>query len=734
MKSNIPYISIVIASYNRNAITQESIISALNQDYPNNFFEVLIVDNNSFDGTVEEIKNNFSDYIKSEKLKVIPLKYNSGSSGSYVECLRHMTKGWNYMLKMDEDVILDSSCLKNMVKVASEDPSISMVGGKVFYKRYPEVIQAIGSKLRPYYAIAKGIGTNDSTRGAFNEQLDLDGLNGCMVLISKKIYDTIGWFDTDYFLYYDDHDLMYKSLNYGYRHVYTPHAVGYHDTGTGSKKKYSQRLWLYYSTRGSLLFLRKNFKLNSLGFWIYFLVHNIKFCAGLFFIFQHTLAADIFRNLKIYFLSYKHGLQGRGGYFDIDSSKLKVVIFSGGRGSSEISKGLRDLGKVSNRVIEINHITNAYDDGKSTGKVRQIFDNSILGPSDVRKIQETQYLSLFDDDNVKYFFNYRFNHGRDEAIKILNHLMLKEGDSVTDDSFELAFFYKLPIELRDHSKSAIKRFLSKISDDLEFIDFSLTNIIYAGLADLYGGLDAAEGVIKKSLSLPDTVYLNSSENKYIFALSENGMLLHDEAEIVDYTGAFPIYGVYFSDEPLSKNTLHAFNELDTFAEKKLFIESINSAPPRLNKNSKEILELADIIIFAPGTQYSSLYPSYLTEGIGDVLSRSNATKVFITNIFHDNETPDFSAADQVKQAIFHLNNKDRYSLSANSYLDALVVNMPPTNDPSYIRPNLVELETLGVDEIVLNNYENSIIPAGYHNGELIAQTIFNLHDFRWRNR
>jgi hypothetical protein len=251
---------------------------------------------------------------------------------------------------------------------------------------------------------------------------------------------------------------------------------------------------------------------------------------------------------------------------------------------------------------------------------------------------------------------------------------------------------------------------------------------------MHGGLDAAEQIIKHSLSLPDSVYLNSSENKYIFALSEDGLLLRNEAEIVDYSGAFPIYGVYFSDQPLSDNTVNAFNELNTFNEKKLFLENLNSAVPRLNKSTKEVIEIADIIIFSPGTQYSSLYPSYLTDGIGNVLRRSNATKVFITNICHDNETPDFSAADQVKQAIFHLNSKDRHSLSANSYLDALVVNMPSSNDPNYIRPNLVELESLGIDEIVLNDYECSGNQTGRHNGELLAQTIFNLHDFRWRNK
>ena len=70
-----------------------------------------------------------------------------------------------------------------------------------------------------------------------------------MVLISKKVLDEIGWFDKDYFLYYDDHDLMFRSKKKGNIHRFTPEAIGYHDTKTGSKNKYANKQWLYYSTR-----------------------------------------------------------------------------------------------------------------------------------------------------------------------------------------------------------------------------------------------------------------------------------------------------------------------------------------------------------------------------------------------------------------------------------------------------------------------------------------------------
>ena len=50
-----PFVSVVVASYNRKYIINESIQSILSQNYPENSFEVIVVDNNSNDGTVSEI-------------------------------------------------------------------------------------------------------------------------------------------------------------------------------------------------------------------------------------------------------------------------------------------------------------------------------------------------------------------------------------------------------------------------------------------------------------------------------------------------------------------------------------------------------------------------------------------------------------------------------------------------------------------------------------------------------
>lgn len=72
------------------------------------------------------------------------------------------------------------------------------------------------------------------------------------------------------------------------------------------------------------------------------------------------------------------------------------VIFSGGTGSKQIQKALLLEKNVDPRKIEI--IINMYDDGKSTGRCRQLFD--ILGPSDLRKNHETQANLIYGPDGI----------------------------------------------------------------------------------------------------------------------------------------------------------------------------------------------------------------------------------------------------------------------------------------------------------------------------------------------
>ena len=66
----------------------------------------------------------------------------------------------------------------------------------------------------------------------------------------------------------------------------------------------------------------------------------------------------------------------------------KVLIFAGGTGSIALQTGLHQLYGNS---LKVDVVISAYDNGKSTGECRKIFGGKILGPSDLRKNQLTQF-------------------------------------------------------------------------------------------------------------------------------------------------------------------------------------------------------------------------------------------------------------------------------------------------------------------------------------------------------
>ena len=104
---------------------------------------------------------------------------------------------------------------------------------------------------------------------------------------------------------------------------------------------------------------------------------------------------------------------------------LNIVIINGGRGASTIIPSLLELDNCS-----ITSIVNAYDDGKSTGEIRRFF--SMLGPSDIRKVQELFLPFSNESTAYKDLFSFRYpdNSLHDEVISELNFFVEKKTNKI----------------------------------------------------------------------------------------------------------------------------------------------------------------------------------------------------------------------------------------------------------------------------------------------------------------
>ena len=103
----------------------------------------------------------------------------------------------------------------------------------------------------------------------------------------------------------------------------------------------------------------------------------------------------------------------------------------------------------------------------------------------------------------------------------------------------------------------------------------------------------------------------------------------------------------------------------------------------------------------------------------------------MTNIHHDNETPGFSAVDQVRQAIYYLNQKGLHSFTEEDLIDVMILNEPESQDPRYIRPNRTELDQLNIKNILIQNIESKD-KEGSHDSEVVSNLIFNSFRTRWK--
>lgn len=313
-----------------------------------------------------------------------------------------------------------------------------------------------------------------------------------------------------------------------------------------------------------------------------------------------------------------------------------IVIFSGGTGSIAIQNGLSSIYGNDNYNLDI--IINAYDNGKSTGTCRKVFNDKILGPSDLRKnhmtqfsIQKSAQLKDFSSrESVLYrLFELRFAaDSKEDYYNQACNLIEESAEAIgAKDTYYLKslldFFFFENINRKTWRKTL---------DNVVFKDFSIANIFYSAAAAMNGNsLRLAGRDMAEVLDIKDNVHLISDVNLYLQARTESGYLIPDEGDIVEWDN---------SDDKIKSVVL--------LKDGKEYIPSVDEGTDLTKvKSCKKIIEEADIIIFSSGTQWSSLIPSYMHSGLRIMLAKSNAKKYVVMNNVEDHDMKGVSADEIV---------------------------------------------------------------------------------------
>ncbi len=343
------------------------------------------------------------------------------------------------------------------------------------------------------------------------------------------------------------------------------------------------------------------------------------------------------------------------------SDKYQISIFSGGRGAATIITALAEIEEISLTIL-----LNAYDDGMSTGYMRKLFPG-MLGPSDVRKAFSNVLKSkqFSQNSHLSDLLEYRIGTtDRNGKTWNIDQTFPAPVNFWHGEEFLNSYFENLPLiiskSLDRWTENAMSSIFEKIGPEKmreSLVDVSFGNVLFVG-AYLENGQDfnkAIESWMELFKPRANILNVTDGENKYLTAVKENGKLLLNEAEIVSkHTSTGKISRVFLLDEYLSTDEILGI-ESDTLESKIQKISALE-ALPKLNAEAKLAIEIADMIVYGPGTQHSSLIPSYMTKGMSNAIrDNKRAEKVFISNIAFDHDIVDENHESLMDNLVDYMN-------------------------------------------------------------------------------
>ena len=244
--------------------------------------EVIVVDNNSVDGSVEMLQGKFPE------VKLIANKENAGFSTANNQAIKESTG--QYVLLLNPDTVVSEDTFSRIVDFmdAHQDAGglgVKMMDGKGIF--LPESKRAFPS---PWVAFTKMIGLarlfpSSKTFGQYHlgylpedEVNKVDVLSGAFMLLRKEALDKVGLLDEDFFMYGEDIDLSYRLVKGGYTNYYFPEARIIHYKGESTKKGSMNYLRMFYNAM--IIFARKHLSQGSARTFIIFIKLAIYLRAG----------------------------------------------------------------------------------------------------------------------------------------------------------------------------------------------------------------------------------------------------------------------------------------------------------------------------------------------------------------------------------------------------------------------------------------------------------------------
>jgi GT2 family glycosyltransferase len=221
-------------------------------------WKILIYDNGSTDGSPQQIQQLFPyiDQIRNAK--------NIGFTDGNNEGMLYLLKvGAEAIWILNNDTLVDASCLRIMLDTLEQEESIDVITGKIHFEEPSGYIWYAGAICDHQRMIYRHKGLREKDLGQYDVPGDVDFVSGCCMLIRRRALEQIGLLNHQYVAYFEDAEWCLRARRARLRLYYEPKALLSHrqhasalNNSSNCKLNKASPLMEFYNTRNYLFIVR----------------------------------------------------------------------------------------------------------------------------------------------------------------------------------------------------------------------------------------------------------------------------------------------------------------------------------------------------------------------------------------------------------------------------------------------------------------------------------------------
>lgn len=249
-------VSIIIVNWNGLRHLKKCLLSLSKLTYKN--VEVIVVDNNSADGSVNFIKKKYPD------VHVVVNKKNLG----YAEAnnVGYKKSTGDFILFLNNDTVVTKNFLKGPLFELSKFKDTGCIQCELRLMDEPQLLDSVGAYLTStgflyHYGIAKPI------EKKYLKKINIYSAKGAAMICRREVLEKVlldeSPFDREYFAYFEESDLCHRIWLAGYKTIYLPNTTVFHKMG-GTSVMMNSSFIQYHSFKNRIRTYIKNFQLSTM--------------------------------------------------------------------------------------------------------------------------------------------------------------------------------------------------------------------------------------------------------------------------------------------------------------------------------------------------------------------------------------------------------------------------------------------------------------------------------------